>query len=92
MTQVTAWGPLASDRSRADAGLALSLAPLALLTIGPGVYFLVLHLPLWTRHLRFTDVAPEALPREFTSWLSIVFRTWAGFLAGLGICPAGCAG
>lgn len=68
------------------------LATLGVLTVGIGVYFLVFRPVMLPEDLRFTGVRPEHLPPGVVMWLSIVFRTWGGFMAGLGLVLLGVAG
>ena len=58
---------------------------LGVLTLGTGSYFLLLRPPLLPKDLRFTGVDPKLLDPRMITWLGIVFRTWGGFMAGLGI-------
>lgn len=72
-------------RIRTDVlGGSLTLA-LGLLTVGTGVYFLVLRPPLLPEDIRRTGIDQGALPPAFLDWLGIVFHTWGGFIAGFGI-------
>lgn len=41
--------------------------------------------------MRFIGLSNEA-PQALLHWLSIVFRTWGGFMVGLGLCLFGIAG
>ena len=41
--------------------------------------------PLLPEDVRLTGVASESLPPAFKAWLSVVFRTWGGFMVGFGI-------
>jgi hypothetical protein len=58
-------------------------------TLGTGVYFTWLRPPMLPEDARFTGVAPELLPLAFRQWLSIVFATLGGFLAGFGLTLGG---
>jgi len=58
---------------------------LGILTLGTGVYFLLLRPPLLPEDVRFTGLDPGALDPRLRSWLGIVFRTLGGFIAGFGI-------
>jgi len=68
--------------------LAATMVTVGLLTVGTGVYFMMLRPALLPEDLRFSALdrtqIPVALP-----WLQIVFRTWGGFIVGLGICLLG---
>lgn len=65
---------------------------LGLLTILTGLYFAVLRPAMLPEDQRLTGVPLAALPSAFTGWLSIVFRTWAGFMIAFGVLLASCAG
>jgi hypothetical protein len=41
--------------------------------------------PMLPEDARFTGVSESELPPQFVAWLTIVFRTWGGFVAGFGI-------
>ncbi len=58
---------------------------LGLLTLGTGVYFAALRPAMLPEDERLTGVNVESLPPAFTSWLAIVFRTWAGFTIAFGL-------
>jgi len=60
-------------------------AVLGVLTVGTGVYFIALRPSMLPEDVRRTGVSHASLPPAFTEWLSIVFRTWGGFMVGLGI-------
>lgn len=64
---------------------AVILLALGILTLGLGAYFSFLRPALLPEDLRFTGVDPERLDPRMVAWLRIVFRTWGGFMAGLGI-------
>jgi hypothetical protein len=55
------------------------------LTLGIAIYFLFVRPPMLPEDVRFTGVSESELPPPFAAWLTIVFRTWGGFVAGLGI-------
>jgi hypothetical protein len=74
---------------RIAAGLLMTLG---VLTLGTGLYFMAVRPALLPEDLRFTGVDPSLLPPQFLEWLRIVFRTWGGFIAGLGILLLGVAG
>lgn len=65
---------------------------LGLLTILTGLYFALLRPAMLPEDQRLTGVALTALPAPFTGWLSIVFRTWAGFMIAFGVLLAASAG
>jgi hypothetical protein len=73
-------------------GLVIALFALAIATIGTGFYFMVLRPPLLPEDARFTELAGSDVSPRLLRWLSIVFRTWGGFLAGFGACLIGQAG
>jgi len=58
---------------------------LGVLTLAVGVYFLVLRSALLPEDIRYTGIDPNTLTPAFMDWLGIVFSTWGGFVAGLGI-------
>ena len=58
---------------------------LGLLTMATGVYFALLRPPMLPEDIRRTGLSPELLPAAFSQWLSIVFRTWGGFMIGFGV-------
>jgi hypothetical protein len=60
-------------------------ALLGVMTVGTGIYFAFLRPPMLPEDVRRTGVARGALPPAFADWLSIVFRTWGGFMVGLGV-------
>jgi hypothetical protein len=64
---------------------AVLLLALGILTLGLGAYFWFLRPALLPEDLRFTGADPERLDPRMVAWLGIVFRTWGGFMAGLGI-------
>ncbi len=68
---------------RAKAAAALTVL-LGVLTVATGVYFAVLRPPMLPEDIRLTGVSPDLLPAAFSQWLSIVFRTWGGFMIGFG--------
>ncbi|MEO8903821.1 MAG: hypothetical protein ABI627_20055 [Polyangiaceae bacterium] len=45
--------------------------------------------PMLPEDVRFTGVSPILLGPTFATWLSIVFRTWGGFLVGFGVLLGG---
>lgn len=57
----------------------------ALLTVGTGIYFAAIRPAMMPEDERLTGVHVESLPLAFTGWLSIVFRTWAGFTIAFGV-------
>lgn len=73
-------------------GLVVALGALAIATIGTGLYFMVLRPPFLPEDARFTELAGSEVSPRLLRWLSIVFRTWGGFLAGFGSCLLGQAG
>ena len=80
-------GPLPGGQvmvTRTKAAVVLSVA-LGLLTIASGIYFAVLRPPMLPEDVRRTGLSPDLLPAAFSEWLSIVFRTWGGFMVGFGV-------
>lgn len=65
---------------------------LGILTLGTGIYFLLLRPPLLPEDVRFTGLDPRSLDPRLLSWLGIVFRTWGGFMVGFGILLGATAG
>jgi hypothetical protein len=65
------------------------LLTFGLLTTGTGVYFMAVRPPLLPEDLRFTGLEPADVPSRLLPWLAVVFRTWGGFVVGLGFCIAG---
>jgi hypothetical protein len=58
---------------------------LGILTLGTGAYFLFFRPALLPEDMRFTGADPRLLDPRMSTWLSIVFRTWGGFMAAFGI-------
>ncbi len=75
-----------NDRPQRPAKLAGALTPLlGLLTLGTGIYFAAIRPAMLPEDERLTGVDAESLPPAFAGWLSIVFRTWAGFTIAFGL-------
>jgi hypothetical protein len=72
--------------------LGRTLLLLGVLTVGTGVYFMLVRPPLLPEDLHFIGLAADAIPPAVPPWLSIVFRTWGGFVMGFGLCLLGQAG
>ena len=72
-----------NDRPQKLAGALTSI--LGLLTLGTGAYFAAIRPAMLPEDERLTGVNVESLPPAFTGWLSIVFRTWAGFTIAFGL-------
>lgn len=66
-------------------GAAILSAGLGLFTLATGVYFMAFRPSMLAEDVRFTGVSPVLLGPTFANWLSIVFRTWGGFLVGFGV-------
>jgi hypothetical protein len=81
-----------ADELRRDKVAGGLLLVLGLLTLGTAIYFLTLRPPMLPEDGRFTGIAPDAVPPRMADWLSIVFHTWGGFMAGFGILMLGVAG
>lgn len=64
---------------------AIVSAALGGLTLATGVYFMLIRPPMLPEDVRFTGVSADLLGESFAHWLSIVFRTWGGFLVGFGV-------
>ncbi|MDP3254726.1 hypothetical protein EK403_15290 [Hansschlegelia zhihuaiae] len=69
---------------RKDALSGILLVALGVVSLGIATFFLVLRPSLLPEDLAYTGVDASALPEAFHDWLRIVFRTWGGFIAGLG--------
>lgn len=67
----------------------IALIVLGLLTIATGVYFMVLRPAVLPEDLRFMSLAPSEVAAPVRSWIAVVFRTWGGFMIGLGLCVLG---
>jgi hypothetical protein len=65
------------------------MVTVGLLTVGTGVYFMTLRPALLPEDLRFAALAGTQIPMALLPWLHIVFRTWGGFIVGLGLCLLG---
>jgi hypothetical protein len=64
---------------------AILVLVVGVLTLGIATYFLFLRPPMLPEDAGFTGIPAGALPPRLAAWLSIVFRTWGGFVAGFGI-------
>lgn len=80
---------VASSSERIVAGL---LGVVGILTLGTGLYFLLVRPAMLPEDLRFTGVEPGQVPAKMSEWLGIVFRTWGGFTVGFGVVLMGVAG
>ena len=67
------------------------LGLLGVLTLGTGLYFLLVRPAMLPEDFRFTGTTPEQVPARMWAWLGIVFRTWGGFMAGFGVVLIGVA-
>jgi len=65
--------------------IATLLGLLGLAALGIGLYFLFLRPAMLPEDLRFTEVRPGEVPARLLDWLTIVLRTWGGFMAGFGV-------
>lgn len=77
---------MGSGRNRIGGAIVLVLG---IFTLGTAVFFLVLRPPLLPEDIRHTGIDPGVLTDEFLGWLSIVFRTWGGFIAGYALALLG---
>lgn len=59
------------------------------LTILLAVYFLAVRPPLLPEDLRYIATDAQAISPAMRDWLSVVFHTWGGFIAGYGVMLAG---
>jgi hypothetical protein len=71
--------------------LAAVLLILAVLSLGTGIYIMVLRPPLLPEDARVIGISIDNLPPAFSNWLSIVFRTWGGFIVGFSLWLLGLA-
>lgn len=74
-----------------ERGVAGILGVLGVLTLGTGLYFLLVRPSMLPEDFRFTGVNPSQLPARMSDWLGIVFRTWGGFTTGFGVVLIGVA-
>lgn len=81
-------GALRSPQSTHRRAVVIALFVLGLLTTGTGLYFMALRPPLLPEDMRFAELSGSAAA-PLVRWLSIVFRTWGGFITGFGICLLG---
>jgi hypothetical protein len=70
---------------RPDRVAGILVLVVGILTLGIATYFLFLRPPLLPEDARFTGIRAGELPPRLATWLTIVFRTWGGFVAGFGI-------
>ena len=75
-------GGAATSRQQAVAGL---LAVLGVLTLGTGLYFVLVRPAMLPEDFRFAGITAEQLSPKMSEWLGVVFRTWGGFMAGFGV-------
>jgi len=61
------------------------LVVLGVLTLGVATYFMLLRPAMLPEDARFTGVAIDTMPPRLADWLTIVFLTLGGFVAGFGI-------
>jgi hypothetical protein len=78
-TQRGTTAPVAFDRAAARLLLALGV-----LTLGTGSYFIFFRPAMLPEDVRLTGVDPSLLPSAMLDWLTLVFRTWGGFMLGFG--------
>lgn len=76
-------------KDRVDGAL---LVTLGLLTVGTGIYFMVLRPPMLPEDVRFTGAGAPISGAAMETWLRIVFRTWGGFTTGFGMVLGGIGG
>ena len=76
-------------RDKVAGGLLLAIG---VLTIGTAIYFLAIRPPMLPEDAHFTGVAVDEISPQMADWLSVVFQTWGGFMAGFGILILGVAG
>jgi hypothetical protein len=68
---------------------AVLLTAFGLLTVATGTYFMALRPPLLPEDLRYTALDASQVSEALLPWLSIVFRTFGGFIVGLGLSVLG---
>jgi len=76
---------MTTPATRPDRIAGILVLVVGILTLGIAAYFLFLRPPMLPEDARFTGVPAGALPPRLGAWLTIVFRTWGGFVAGFGI-------
>lgn len=64
---------------------ALALVAFAIVTAAVGIYFMALRPALLPEDLRFAHLETGDVPAPLLPWIRIVFRTWGGFVVGLGV-------
>ncbi len=64
---------------------ALAIVAFAIATTAVGIYFMALRPALLPEDLRFAHLETGDIPAPLLPWLRIVFRTWGGFVVGLGV-------
>ncbi len=72
----------AAPRDRVAGGLLLAIG---VLTLGTAIYFLFMRPPMLPEDARFTATTLDALSPRSGDWLTIIFHTMGGFIAGFGI-------
>jgi hypothetical protein len=80
----------ASGKTMKRTASAVLCSVLGLLTIGTGVYFAALRPAMLPEDQRLTSVSIASLPPAYAGWLSIVFRTWGGFMIAFGVLLLAC--
>jgi hypothetical protein len=75
-------------RNRTTGALLLLLGAL---TIGTGLYFVLLRPPMLPEDIAFAGGRSPIGP-QMEAWLRIVFRTWGGFVVGFGLTLSGLGG
>ncbi|MFL4993683.1 MAG: hypothetical protein ACJ8DV_20695 [Microvirga sp.] len=66
------------------------LLGVGLMTVGTGLYLMVLRRPPLPEDVRFAGLDPSVMSPGLLRWLEIVFRTWSGFVLGIGATLSGC--
>jgi hypothetical protein len=64
---------------------AVALIAFGIATTAVGIYFMALRPALLPEDLRFAHLQTGDVPAPLLPWLRIVFRTWGGFVVGLGV-------
>ncbi len=76
-------GPM--TRSSGSQRGALALVAFGIVAAAVGIYFMALRPALLPEDLRFAHLERSDVPAPLLPWLRIVFRTWGGFVVGLGV-------
>ena len=64
---------------------ALARVAFGIATTAVGIYFMAVRPALLPEDFRFAHLERADVPASLLPWLRIVFRTWGGFVVGLGV-------